>query len=120
MDKFDYLRKWASLDADVLESQFDDSVKNVVRELLAELADQDSQSIEITEDKFPSLVSDLHELMVLGSKEFGKSLLIAEELVSTGRLDEAISELSEFVEWTSSAFYKSMATKQIERFKHKE
>jgi hypothetical protein len=116
MDKFDCLRKWFSLDADVLASQYDDSAKNVIKELLVELADQDSQRIEVTEDSFPSLVSELYELFVLGSKEFGKSLLIAEDLVLAGRLDEAISELNEFIEWTPSNFYKSMATKQIERF----
>lgn len=115
MDKFDYLRKWFALNSDVLRNQFDDVAKKVTEELLVELADPDSQGIDVSEENFPTLVVELHELMVIGSKEFGKSLLLAEELASTGRLDEAIAELNEFVKWTPSKFYKSMSTKQIER-----
>ena len=116
MDKFDYLREWVSLDEEQLRARFNADSERIVLELLRDLADEDSQDVELNIGTFPALIAELHELMVIGSKEFGESLLRSEDLVAQGNIQDAIAELEDFRAWTPSQFFKAMAKSQIERF----
>jgi hypothetical protein len=115
MDKYDQLRKWVDINPDDLQVEFNETARVTIKALLRDLVDEEGWNVEITEENFPVLVAELYEHFVLGSKEFGKSLLLAEDFVSKGMIDEAVAELSSFMEWTQSSFYRAMADQQVVR-----
>jgi sulfite reductase alpha subunit-like flavoprotein len=120
MDKYDQLRQWVDICPDDLQVEFDETARATIQELLRDLVDEEGWNVEITEENFPELVAELYEHFVLGSKEFGKSLLLAEDFVSKGMIDEAVAELNSFMEWTQSSFYRNMADQQVARISKNE
>ncbi len=118
MDKFDSLREWFSLDEEDIKSQFDSDAKKVVSELLKDLAEPGLQKVAVDVNNFPDLVTELHSLMVVGSRQFGEALLSAEELAGRGDAQKAISVLECFIDDNPSDFYRKMALSQIKRIKN--
>lgn len=88
----------------------------LLTEVLANLEDKDiSAATIIRRENFVSLTRRMRELLVVGSRDLGNTMIEAEALLSKGRHDEARDKYLWFLEHCKSEFYLKIARSQLAR-----